>query len=47
MDKTTKGIIIFIFALMIASVGYATFMATGSVKKDMERGNNIQLHKQN
>lgn len=38
MDKTTKGIITFVFALMIASVGYVTFMATGSVKKDMERG---------
>lgn len=38
MDKTTKGIITFVFALMIASVGWVTFMATGSVKKDMERG---------
>ena len=37
MDKTTKGIITFVFALMIASVGYVTFMATGSVKKDMVR----------
>ena len=37
MDKVTKGVITFIFVLMIASVGYATFMATGSVKKDEER----------
>lgn len=39
MDKVTKGVITFIFVLMIALVGYGTFMAVKSVKKDREKEN--------